>query len=254
MKFKIGNRKNLKIAVEVEGDLLSDKLVFITHGLNGSKDQPHMIGMREVFLASGYIVVSFDATCSFGESDGDSMDATATSYIADLNDVIRWAQQQEWYKEPFALAGHSLGGLSSLVYASKNSDKVNAIFPMSTVVSGELFSDAQNPEQLKAWKEKGYYFKESKSMPGKSGKVGYRVVEDLLNYDVLDFAADVRCPVLLIVGLNDKVTPPEAHELLYDKLGGPKELFIIEGMGHTPRTQQKIDEMKGLVKGWLNSL
>lgn len=254
MKSQVNNSNGLKIAVEVEGDLTSDKLVFITHGLSGSKDQPHIIGMREAFVNEGYTVVSFDTTYSFGESEGDPVNATATSYISDLEDVIAWAEQQEWYKEPFALAGHSLGGISSLVYASKHPNKVSTIFPMSTVVSGKLWHEIQDPEYLKGWKEKGYYFKESQSMPGRSGNVGYGLAEDLLNYDALEFATDIKCPVLLLVGSEDEGTTPKMHQLLHDKLGGSKELHIVEGMEHTPRNQQEIDEMKKVIKDWLNKL
>lgn len=254
MKIQIKNRLGLKIVIEVEGDLKSNKLVFVTHGLSGSRDQPHIIGMREVFADEGYTVVSFDTTYSFGESEGDSVNATASSYILDLEDVIAWAEQQDWYKEPFIVAGHSLGGISSLVYASKQPNKVRAIFPMSTVVSGKLWHGVHDPEYLKSWKEKGYYFKESQSVPGRSGKVGYGLAEDMLNYDALEFAPNIKCPVLLLVGAEDAGTTPKMHQMLHDTLGGTKELHIIEGMEHTPRNQEEIDKMKKVIKDWLSSL
>lgn len=254
MKKRIENRNGLKLAVELEGDLGSKKLVFITHGLSGSKDQPHIKGMRQAFIERGCTVISFDTAYSFGESEGDSVYATASSYISDLEDVVSWSSQQEWYKEPFLLAGHSLGGITSLVFASRNPSKVAALLPMSTVVSGELWHGNKDPEYMENWKAEGYFFKESDSMPGKSGRIGYGMAEDILQYDALDFASDIHCPTLLMVGSKDDGTTPEMHQLLYDKLAGPKQMQIIDGMSHTPKTQEEITMMKDTIKDWLGRL
>lgn len=257
MQTYIKNKNGLRLFVLVEGDLMSDKLVFITHGLSGSHDQPHIAAMRKTFVENGYTVVSYDTAYSFGKSEGDSVHATASSYISDLEDVVKWAQYQEWYKEPFVLAGHSLGGISSLVYAHRHKDKVRAIFPMSTVVSGGLWHKVHQdtePENYRKWKEKGYYFKESMSMPGRSGKVGWGLAEDMNNYNALMFASDIHCPVLLMTGSEDTGTSPEMHRMLLEKLGGRKRLHIIEGMEHTPREQSELDEMADVLKEWLKTL
>lgn len=254
MKQKMQNRHGLQIVMEVEGDIDSSKLVFVIHGLSGSKDQPHMLGMREAFTEAGYCVVAFDATHSFGESEGDLMHATATSFISDLEDVIAWAETQAWYKEPFTLAGHSLGGISLLVYASKHPNKITALLPMSTVVSGKIRMESKDPVFLKEWKEKGYYHKVSKSLPGKSGNISYKLNDDLLQYDTLAFAANIHCPILLLVGSEDDTTTPAMQQMLYDRLGGPKELHIINGMPHSPREPQHLDKIKKVTKNWLAGL
>jgi len=58
-------------------------------------------------------------------------DASITSYYEDLEDVISWAQSQEWYQEPFALAGHSLGGICTALYAEHHSAILNTLGPYS---------------------------------------------------------------------------------------------------------------------------
>ena len=42
----------------------------------------------------------------------------------------------KWYGEPFVLVGHSLGGISTALFAENYPDKVKALAPISTVVSG----------------------------------------------------------------------------------------------------------------------
>ena len=78
MKFFIENRKKQKIAILVEARPNAKGLVFVMHGLGGSKGQPHISAMAKVFFESGYTVVRFDTTNTFGESDGAYEDMTVT--------------------------------------------------------------------------------------------------------------------------------------------------------------------------------
>jgi pimeloyl-ACP methyl ester carboxylesterase len=42
-----------------------------------------------------------------------------------LEDVINWSKTQEFYKEKFFLAGHSLGSMSIFHYATENPEKIS---------------------------------------------------------------------------------------------------------------------------------
>lgn len=138
MKTFIKNRGGQKVCIVVEGPESPDKLVFVMHGLGGNKEQGHIRAMIEAFIETGYTVVSFDTTNTFGESDGKYEDATITNYYADLEDVIEWASQQSWYVEPFVICGHSLGGISTALFAENYPEKIKALAPISTVVSGKI--------------------------------------------------------------------------------------------------------------------
>jgi len=118
-KIFIQNRKNQKLAVLVDQPENPKGLAFVMHGLGGFKEQPHIKIFAQSFQGAGYIVVRFDATNTFGESDGNYEDATTTNYYEDLEDVIGWAKTQAFYQEPFFLAGHSLGGICVALYAEK---------------------------------------------------------------------------------------------------------------------------------------
>ena len=169
MKMIIKNRYGLKIAVLVEKAKIAKGLAFILHGLGGFKEQPHIEIFAQAFKDAGYTVLRYDATNSIGESGGQMEDATTTSYLHDLEDIIAWASQQAWYIEPFVLAGHSLGSLSSLLYAEKNPKKVKAIAPISSVISGELLIDAYNKDKglvyMKKWEKTGRDIRKSESDP-----------------------------------------------------------------------------------------
>lgn len=253
MKTYIKNRDNNKISVVVEGPESPGKLAFVMHGLGGSKEQPHIRAMAEAFLDKGYTVITFDTVHTFGESEGGLYeDATVTNYYSDLEDVVAWASEQPWHTEPFVLCGHSLGGMSTTLFAEKYPERVSALAPLSTVVSGKLSMETKG-SSIDTWKRDG--IKESMSSDGKRLKrLKWSHMEDRLKYDLLVDVDKLTMPVLLIVGENDDTTPLEHQEILYNKLPGKKELHVIKKSAHTFRTPKECVEIKNVMKTWLNNL
>lgn len=231
-------------------------LAFVMHGLGGFKEQPHIEAVSDVLKAFGYTVVRFDTTNSFGESDGNYEDATATNYYEDLEDVLTWSHKQRWYQEPFVLVGHSLGGLSVALYAEKYPRKVKALAPLSTVVSGRLSMEAPKYHTafLKEWKRTGWFIEPSKSKPGMIKKLKWSHMEDRLKYNLLPNAGRLTMPVLLVVGSNDDSTPPDHQRMLFDRLPGRKELHIIEGSDHSFTQEPYRDELRKVFDAWVRSL
>jgi pimeloyl-ACP methyl ester carboxylesterase len=252
-KLAIKNRKNQKIVVLV--DVIANKskgLVFIMHGLGGTKDQPHMKVMASSFKDAGYNVVSFDSTNSLGESDGNLEDATTTNYYEDLEDVLSWSSKQKWYVEPFILAGHSLGAMSCALYSQKYPNKVKALAPISTVVSWTLSRQTKSPEDLGDWKKKGV--REWTSNSGKIKRLKWNFVEDRMKYDLLKNIDKLTMPILLVVGQLDTSTPVEHQQYFYERLPGDKEIHIIPGSEHTFRKENELKELKKYLDSWIKKL
>ena len=51
-------------------------------------------------------------------------------------------------------------------------------------------------------------------------------------------ASRIHVPVFLIHGADDRETYPEHSRRIFDALGGPKRLLILEGAGHNQSLQQ----------------
>jgi uncharacterized protein len=258
MQTFIKNRDQRKISLVVEGPAVADKLAFVMHGLGGHKGQGHIRAIIDGLLVVGYRVVSFDATHTFGESEGDYEDATITNYYADLEDVIAWASQQTWYHEPFVLAGHSLGGICTALFAEKHPDQVAGLAPTATVVSGQLSLETYKlfPEQrqgLEQWQRDG--IKITRSRDGqREERLKWSHMEDRLKYDLLPQVHKLTMPVLLVVGEQDTSTPPVQQQILYDQLPGRKELHIIPGAPHTFYEPAEHHQLKQLVQAWAEKL
>lgn len=253
MKLFIKNRKGQKVSVLVEEVSNSKGLAIVMNGLGGFKEQVHMQVMADAFKENSYSVVRFDTTNSFGESEGSYEKATTTNYYEDLEDVIKWVKQQSFYKEPFILAGHSLGSLCIALYAEKHPKEIKALAPISTVVSGKLSAESpRRLETIKEWKRTGW--EEHISAEGKLKRLPWSHMEDRLKYDLMPNVSKLTMPVLLIVGEKDDSTPPEHQKILFDKLPGKKEIHTIKGSPHTFREKEHLDELKRLFMNWIKSL
>jgi len=252
-KLKIQNRKGENIVVLLENPKNPKGLAIVMHGLGGNKEETHISTFAKSFKDRNFSVVRFDTTNTFGESDGKYENATVTNYYEDLEDLIKWAKLQSWYQEPFFLVGHSLGGLSVILYAQKHPSEIKGLAPISTVISGKL--SLETPEYIntwKNWKESGWKEELSESKPGLIKKLKWSHMEDRLKYDVLPDANKLTMPVLMIVGENDFSTPYNHQKLLFDKLPGKKEIHLIKTAPHTFRKLSQLMEIKQIFLSWID--
>ncbi len=155
------------------------------------------------------------------------------------------------------LAGHSLGGICTALFAEKYPEKMKALAPISTVVSGELNVEAHKryePEEFKKWQQTGWSEKESRSKPGVVKRLKWSHIADRLKYDLLPNVNKLTMPVLLIVGENDTSTPPEHQKIFYDALPGEKELHIVKNADHNFREGTEQQELKDILNNWIKRL
>jgi pimeloyl-ACP methyl ester carboxylesterase len=252
LKERIKNRKGQSIVVVVDLADNSKGVAFIEHGLGGYKEQEHVVAMADAFFGKGYSTVLFDTTNSFGESDGNYEDATTTNYYEDLEDVIEWASKQEWYQEPFILAGHSTGSMCAMLYAEKYPEKIKSLAPISCAINDNLKEKLEHDESLKEWRENG--IKETTGYDGRKKRLKWSFMEDTAKYDPLEGADVLTMPVLLVVGSEDTSTPLEYQEQVKESVNGKVELHIIEGAAHTFRGEKELNELKMIIGNWLESL
>jgi pimeloyl-ACP methyl ester carboxylesterase len=230
-------------------------LAFVLHGLGGWKEQPHVAAAAEAFLEAGLTVVRYDATDGVGEAGGSFAEASTTGFCNDLEDVVAWASEQGFYREPFFLSGHSLGGMACGFFAEKHPEKVAGLALLAAVVSGELsFASEYYRPKLEAWKAAGWIEMRNARDPEKKHRLHWGHVEDRFRFDLLPDAGKLAAPTLLIVGERDNGTPPEHQRLLFDALRCPKELHIVPGAGHAFWEESHLRELKRILAEWLAKL
>lgn len=226
----------------------------VQHGLGGTKDEKHIIAAAETFFKAGYTTVRFDATNSYGESDGTIEHATLTKHCEDLEDVITWVHTQAWSTDRLVLAGHSFGGYAVTRYAELYPQKVAAIFALSPVVSGALTLQAHElyePGYIERWKESGWREDKSVSNPNRVRKLPWSHMEDRMKHDLIPHAEHLTMPVCIIVGDADRITCLEHMQLLFAALPGEKVLHCIPDCAHVYRTDIQIQEMISAIQSFL---
>ena len=252
-KLTLTNRKDQKIVGEVEfpeGRPVGTCIV--QHGHGASIKVEHQITMKDAFLEKGFVVFSFDVTNSLGESDGKFEDARLGLFCEDLEDVIIWAKQQDWYVGPLALTGHSMGGYAVAKYAEKHPNEVAYCVAIAPVVSGNLIHEVLDSEMLKNWEESGWYTNESPLKPGFIGRSPWEVMIEYKDHNLLPLAEHLIMPTLLVVGGKDPIIPVNHIEKLFDAIPeGKKSLVVLEGAGHTYHTEEHLSSLKKEIQNWL---
>ncbi len=260
IKTSIVNRSGLTLTTYVDAPNQPNGLVFIAHGLGGFANQVHIEAFAQSFLANNYRVVRFDATHSLGESEGELADVTYDTYVSDLEDVIAWAKQQDWFTSPFALCGHSMGAQSTTWFAEHNAQDVSLLLPMAPTINYDLHSSTMPAEFVKQWQQEGYKEMMSRSMPGVVKRMNWTVEESLKKFDILPLAANLTMPVLMIVGSQDNPCPPNHQQIFMEQVGSTnKQLTILDGLEHSYRNDatNKYDEgihnVQKIITDWLKT-
>jgi len=204
-KVTIQNRKGQNVVVLFEEKENSKGLVIGMHGLGGHKEQSPIKAMAEAFGDNDYDVVRFDATSSFGESDGEYEDATVTNNYEDLEDVIEWCKGQGWFKGPFVLVGHSLGSLCIILYTEKHPGEVKAF--MSSAIAGKFREKREPSESLEKWKKDGIMI--TTGYDGRIKRLKWSFMEDYTPINIIfliQFKNINHSPTALLPTLNMFIT------------------------------------------------
>ena len=233
--FWIKNSRGEPLYLQVAGaeNTGNRKLAIIQHGLASDMSHPAVQAVKKAFLARGYVVITFDSRYSLGKSGGGVLRARLSTFEEDLRTVVNWAKGQSFYHEPFALAGHSLGGASVLVYAAGHPEQAGILIPITPVVSGQRWEDfcLSRLSFCRDWKKDGFYVYDGE-------QISYQVVETAKTYDALALSGRIKADVLLIAAEKDAVVKTEDVEDLYHALRTNKRLAVVPESGHNFESRQ----------------
>jgi pimeloyl-ACP methyl ester carboxylesterase len=217
------NRRGAKLFVRFNGIDPAKPLALVAHGFSDVHDSAPIRAITSGLIKAGYNVVTWDATNSWGRSDGSVDRATLTGMVNDMDDVIEWAGKQPWHKPKFVLAGHSLGAAAALTLAVKRPEMIERLILSAPVVSGRLLAQRLNPVIRLVWR-----IARRLPDPHVRGKFyRYDLLRDGLAYDGRILAKDLQVPTTLIVAGQDHLMPPEHIQQLYDAITAPKQLVTI---------------------------
>ena len=183
--------------------------VIASHGLLSSKDSEKYTALGERLAREGLAMLRFDFR-GCGESEGRMKESTVSGRIADLGSAIEFVKSYLGSETRMGLLGSSLGGYISLIRASIE-EKIRAVVIWAT------------PFHLDNLKSK----KSEEEMPS----LGEVFFEDLPRHRLLPLLPKIsNC--LVIHGEEDELVPVDQAWEIFNSLGSPKEIHVIEGADH----------------------
>jgi uncharacterized protein len=182
--------------------------------LHGSADNRAAgVGVARHLSQRGFGVLAYDGR-AHGESEGG---ACTYGFFEkrDLRRVIDTIGQR-----PIILFGTSLGAAVALQAAAED-DRISGVVAVSS------FSDLRTVAT-----ERAPFFATRREIDE-----AFSLAEKQAGFEVnavspVAAASQIRVPVLLIHGANDRETPPDHSRRIYQALRGEKRLLIVPGRGH----------------------
>ena len=233
--------------VEIEVDCQGERgpAIVLVHGLGGSRRT--LSALAADLAAEARVFLPDLRGC--GDSTRGTEPYTLARAADDIAGVAAAAGLDRWIA-----VGHSLGGVVVEELISRGLESIAAGVLIST--SSKLSEKAtQNWERIAATVEaKGVYTSPAARARGLTSDFAARRPDVLdfhadiaaqadrhvyaeqaraaSRYDYTDALANVRCPVLILQGLADEMTPPGGSVLLERAMPDRARLEMIEGAGH----------------------
>lgn len=198
--------------------------VLLAHCFTCSKDSRTLVRLAKGLAEAGYVVLRFDFT-GIGESGGSFAEKTVSGNVGDL---VRAATTLiERNLGPCVLIGHSLGGAAALL-AARRLKTVTAVVtigaPSSVDHVTHLFAG-----QLDELRDNGHT---TVTIAGRSFELEAGFLADLARHQVLEAAAALGRPYLVVHARDDEVVQHDHALELLEAAGEPKQLLSLETGGH----------------------
>lgn len=218
-------------------DVPRGSAVFI-HGLGGYKEQEHLVITATTLAEKGFSTLIVDAIDDIAHGKEAIKRATPTRRIENLEDAVRFAHSAPWFKAPFLIGGHSLGGIAAGTVAASGAFPIDGVVLLAPVVSGDIQWAGRGADVLRIWKERTYIDREFVTRPGELFQLHYNLVGEARKYSLLRDADKLTMPVLMVVGSDDDSTPAEHLKLLDLALDGRGTYVEIPETRHNFRGKE----------------
>ena len=196
--------------------------VILCHGMESNKNSEKIVALAAALAGRGILALRFDFSY-VGESTGKFEDITYSGEVNDLRAAYALVQSRAPGK--IAILGSSMGGTVALLFAA-DEPEIAALVTIAAPVHPERFPQRTlTLKQIDEWRHRGFTLYHGQ-------RLNVSLLHDLERINVLEAAARVACPVLVVHGDADEVVPAtEAHEL-YGRLTNSKQLLTLAGGDH----------------------
>ncbi len=199
------------------GNSDSRQIVVIGHGVTGNKDRPFVVALAGGLAAAGIPALRFSFSGN-GASGGRFVDSNITKESADLASVLD--KLDGWQ---VCYAGHSMGGAVGVLRASMDK-RIRRLISLAGMVDTKGFAE----REFGMVKPGDGFMWDDENCP-----LSQAYMDDLRGLGTLvDRAAAISVPWLLIHGTADDVVPIEDSRLIFARANEPKKLIEMPDCNH----------------------
>jgi uncharacterized OsmC-like protein/pimeloyl-ACP methyl ester carboxylesterase len=212
------------------------------HCFTCSKDIAAASRITRALAQQGIAVLRFDFT-GLGNSEGDFSNTNFSSNLQDLIAAADFLQQH--YVAPALLIGHSLGGAAVLAVAQRL-DGVKAVVTIGAPATAghvkHLFADSVDEimHQQTACVELG----------GRSFKIQRQLIDDLENYNSLDYIKALKKALLIFHSPVDNVVPIDEATRIYTAAMHPKSFVSLDHADHLLSRAEDSQYVANVLAAW----
>ena len=215
-----------RVAIPYEGNTLYGILrrprdaarapvVIVCVGLDSTKEELHVY--EDIFLERGMATLVFDGP---GQGEAEYEIPIRGDYEAPVKAVIDYVEtRSDVDATRVGILGVSLGGYYS-ARAAAFDRRIKACLSYSGPYSWVEIFDGRNELSREAFRVRSH----SKTMEEAREKAKTLTLEGL--------AKNITCPIYIVGGELDRLTPPANAQRIADEVSGPKVLNIVKGGNH----------------------
>lgn len=212
------------------------------HCFSCTKD---ILAAREISRAlagEGFAVLRFDFT-GLGGSEGDFANTNFSSNVEDL--VCAADFLREAYRPPCLLIGHSLGG-AAVIVAARRIEGVKGVATIAAPAEADhiLTHIEEHREQIE---ETGHA---TVSLAGRPFTIRRQFLDDLSDQNVLQHAAALRMPFLIMHAPLDKTVGIENAARLFEAARHPKSFVSLDQADHLLSDPADARFAAGILAAW----
>jgi fermentation-respiration switch protein FrsA (DUF1100 family) len=190
-------------------------VVIMAPGLDSTKEELH--AYEEPFLARGMAILAIDGP---GQGEAEYDIPIAGDYERAARAVCDWIETRaELHPERIAMWGVSLGGYYA-PRACAYEKRIKACVALSGPFEWKEIWDALPLLTREAFRVRSHCATEADA------------VRHAATLSMKDAAAQIRCPIYIVTGRQDRLVPAAHAERLAKSASGPVELLIVEDGGH----------------------
>lgn len=219
-------------------------LIILIHGFTGHMEERHVVAAQKVMNACGYAVLRVEMY-GHGKSGGTFESHTILKWVSNILTVIEYAKSLDFVTD-LLIAGHSQGGLLTILAAGMCPDAFKALIPLSPALmipdgarKGNLLGISFDPNhipdiiEINGFHLKGNYIRTAQLIYPE---------EEIKKY---------HGPVLIVHGSGDETVPLQYSKeaaALYDHC----TLSIIPDDTHC--YDHHLDQMEEAIRSFLTQL